>query len=161
MRLNLTLCGREALLIRVIILLNILYNLRLIIRTLLKIKPKSMQRTSSLIKLNLYLLKMEAFNRTLPTIYFTRRYFLKRGINKYLFSWRKPTNNSYNLIQDFLTIENQAEVKQLIKILRPFILATKYIKGNTNNPRLKGLYRALQKLIINIELFGQVLIRTQ
>ena len=46
-------------------------------------------------------------------------------------------------MQDFLTTENQMEVKQFIKILKPFISATKYIKGNTNNPRLKGLYKAL------------------
>jgi hypothetical protein len=46
-------------------------------------------------------------------------------------------------MQDFLTIEDWAEVKQLIKILKPFILATKRIEGNANNPRLKGSYRAL------------------
>ena len=68
---------------------------------------------------------------------------LKKGINKYLLSWRKPANNSYDLIQDFLTTEDWAEVKQLVKILKPFISATKRIKGNANNPRLKGLYRAL------------------
>ena len=46
-------------------------------------------------------------------------------------------------MEDFLTIEDWAEVEQLIKILKPFILATKRIKGDANNPRLKGLYRAL------------------
>jgi len=53
------------------------------------------------------------------------------------------------------------EVKQLVKILKPFILATKYIKGDTNSYGIKGLYRALWELIINIELLCQILIQTQ
>ena len=41
---------------------------------------------SFLIKLNLYLLKIEAFNGTLSIIYFTKRYFLKKElINIYFF----------------------------------------------------------------------------
>ena len=46
-------------------------------------------------------------------------------------------------MQDFFIIKDQAKIKQLIKILKPFILATKYIKSDANSLRLKGLYRAL------------------
>ena len=46
-------------------------------------------------------------------------------------------------MQDFLTTEDWAEVEQLIKILKPFILATKHIKSNANSPRLEDSYRAL------------------
>ena len=64
-------------------------------------------------------------------------------------------------MQDFLTKEDWVKVKQLVKILKPFILATKHIEGNANSYGVKGLYRALQELIINIELLYQVLIQTQ
>ena len=77
-----------------------------------------------------------------------------------MLSWRKPANDSYDLTQDFLTTEDWAEVEQLVKILKPFVLATKRIEGDANNPRLKGLYGALWELIINMELLRQVLIRT-
>ena len=46
-------------------------------------------------------------------------------------------------MQNFLTIEDWAEVKQIVNILKPFILATKRIEGNANSPRLKGSYGAL------------------
>ena len=39
--------------------------------------------------------------------------------------------------------ENWVEIKQLVKILKFFISAIKYIKGNINNYGVKGLYRAL------------------
>ena len=77
---------------------------------------------------------------------------LCKAINKYLFAQRKPANDSYNLIQDLLTNDNWKQVEQLIKILKPFILATKCIKGDTNSPSVKGSYGALQELITNIEL---------
>ena len=77
---------------------------------------------------------------------------LYKAINKYLLAQKKPANNSYNLFQDALTNKDQQQVKQLVKILKPFILATKRIKGNTNSPSVKGLYSALQELITNIEL---------
>ena len=59
---------------------------------------------------------------------------LRKAINKYLLTQRKLANNSYDLIQDSLTNNNQKQVEQLIKILKPFILATKYIKGDANSP---------------------------
>ena len=77
---------------------------------------------------------------------------LYKAINKYLLTQRKLANNSYNLAQDSLTNDNQKQVEQLIKILKPFILATKRIKGDANSPSIKGLYSALQELITNIEL---------
>ena len=77
---------------------------------------------------------------------------LCKAINKYLLIQRKLANNSYDLMQDLLTNNNWKQVKQLVKILKPFILATKRIKGNANSPSIKGLYSALQELITNIEL---------
>ena len=70
-------------------------------------------------------------------------YLLCKAINKYLLAWRKPANNSYDLLQDALTNKDWQQVEQLIKILKPFILATKHIKGNANSPGVKGLYSAL------------------
>jgi len=35
------------------------------------------------------------------------------------------------------------EVKQLVRILKPFILATKRIEGDANSYSIKGLYGAL------------------
>ena len=77
---------------------------------------------------------------------------LRKAINKYLLAQRKLANNSYDLTQDSLTNDNQKQVEQLVKILKPFILATKHIKGNANSPSVKGLYSTLQELITNIEL---------
>ena len=77
---------------------------------------------------------------------------LRKVINKYLLAQRKPANNSYDLSQDALTIKDWQQVEQLIKILKPFILATKRIEGDANSPGVKGLYSALQELITNIEL---------
>ena len=74
-----------------------------------------------------------------------RALLLKKGINKYLLAQRKPTNNSYNLTQDFLTKEDQVEVKQLIRILKPFILATKYIEGNANSYSSRSMPRDIWK----------------
>ncbi len=67
--------------------------------------------------------------------------------------WRKPANNSYNFMQDFLTIKVWVKVEQLIKILKPFISAIKCIKGNINNLGLEGLYGVLWESIINMEFF--------
>ena len=75
-----------------------------------------------------------------------------KAINKYLLAQRKPANNSYNLSQDALTDDDWKQVEQLIKILKPFISATKRIEGDANSPSIKGLYGALQELITNIEL---------
>ena len=75
-------------------------------------------------------------------------------INKYLLAQRKPANNnSYNLFQDIFINKNQQQAKQLIKILKPFILAIKRIKNNANSPSIKSLYSALQELITNIKFF--------
>ena len=81
-----------------------------------------------------------------------RALLLHKTINKYLLAWRKPANNSYDLLQDALTNNNQQQVERLIKILKPFISATKRIEGDANSPGVKGSYGALQKLITNIEL---------
>ena len=77
---------------------------------------------------------------------------LYKAINKYLLAQRKLANDSYNLTQDSLTNNDQKQVEQLVKILKPFILATKYIKSDVNSPSVKGLYSALQESITNIEL---------
>jgi len=42
------------------------------------------------------------------------------------------------------------EIKQLIKILKPFILATKYIKNDANHFGVKGLYKFSKALKIKI-----------
>ena len=72
--------------------------------------------------------------------------------------WRKPANDSYDLTQDFLTTEDWVEVEQLIKILKPFVSATKRMEGDANNPGLEGLYGALWELIINMELLCQIFV---
>ena len=87
------------------------------------------------------------------TYFILRRVLLLRKvINKYLLTWRKLANNSYDLLQDALTNNNWQQVERLVKILKPFILATKRIKGDANSPSVKGLYSALQESITNIEL---------
>ena len=86
--------------------------------------------------------------------YFILRYILllRKAINKYLLAQRKPANDSYDLSQDALTNKDQQQVEQLVKILKPFILATKRIEGDANSPSIKGLYSTLQDLITNIKL---------
>jgi hypothetical protein len=42
-----------------------------------------------------------------------------------------------------LTDNNWKQVEQFIKILKPFISATKCIEGDTNSPSVKGLYSTL------------------
>ena len=90
-----------------------------------------------------------------------RALLLKKGIDKYLLSWRKPANDSYDFTQDFLTTEDWAKVEQLVKILKPFISATKRMEGDANNPGLEASYGALWESITNMELLYQVLVRTQ
>ena len=55
--------------------------------------------------------------------YFILRYILLlyKVINRYLLTQRKLANNSYNLLQDALTNNNQQQIERLIKILKPFI----------------------------------------
>ena len=77
---------------------------------------------------------------------------LRKAINKYLLAQRKPANDSYDLSQDALTNKDWQQVEQLVKILKPFISATKHIKGDANSPSVKGLYSARWELITNIEL---------
>ena len=87
------------------------------------------------------------------TYFILRRVLLLcKAINKYLLTQRKLANNSYDLTQDSLTNDNWKQVEQLIKILKPFISATKRIKGDANSPSVKGLYSALWESITNIEL---------
>ena len=79
-------------------------------------------------------------------------YFFHKAINKYILAWKKPANNNYNLLQNVFINKNWQQIKQLIKILKPFVSATKHIKGNTNRPSVEGSYSALWELIINIKL---------
>ena len=72
-----------------------------------------------------------------------RAYLLRKAIDKYLLAWRKPTNDSYDLSQDALTDEDWQQVEQLVKILKPFVSATKRIEGDANSPGVKGSYGAL------------------
>ena len=90
-----------------------------------------------------------------------RALLLRKAIDKYLLAWRKPANNSYDLSQDALTDDDWQQVERLIKILKPFVSATKRIKGDANSSGVKGLYGALWELITNIELLYQILQRTQ
>ena len=46
-------------------------------------------------------------------------------------------------MQDLFTNDNWKQVEQLVKILKPFILATKHIKGNINSLSVEGSYGAL------------------
>ena len=55
-------------------------------------------------------------------------------------------------MQDSLTNNNWKQVKQLIRILKFFILAIKHIKNNANSFGIKGLYNILWELIPNINL---------
>ena len=76
----------------------------------------------------------------------------RKAINKYLLAWRKPANDSYDLSQDALTDEDWQQVEQLVKILKPFVLATKRMEGDANSPGVEGSYGALWESIINIKL---------
>ena len=100
----------------------------------------------------LLLIKDRGVQWNLTYFILRRALLLYKAINKYLLAQRKPANNSYNLSQDALTNKDWQQVEQLVKILKPFILATKRIEGNANSPSIKGLYSALQELITNIEL---------
>ena len=79
-----------------------------------------------------------------------------KGVSKlerlYLLAWRKPANDSYDLSQDALTDEDWQQVEQLVKILKPFVLATKRMEGDANSPGVEGSYGALWESITNIEL---------
>jgi len=64
-------------------------------------------------------------------------------------------------LQDTLTDEDWQQVEQLVKILKPFVLATKRMEGDANSPGVEGSYGALWESITNIELLHQILQRTQ
>ena len=66
-----------------------------------------------------------------------------KGIDKYMRAWRQLDRDIIDLLQDTLTDADWVNVKCLIKILRPFVQATKYIKGDANTPNIKGFYSAL------------------
>ena len=90
-----------------------------------------------------------------------RALLLRKAIDKYLLAWRKPANDSYDLSQDALTDDDWQQVERLVKILKPFISATKRMEGDANSPGVEGSYGALWESITNIELLHQILQRTQ
>ena len=44
-----------------------------------------------------------------------------KGIDKYIYAWRQLDRDATDLLQDTLTNTDWANIKRLIKILRPFI----------------------------------------
>ena len=90
-----------------------------------------------------------------------RAWILRKAIDKYLLAWRKPVNDGYDLLQDVLTDDDWKQVEQLLKILRPFVLATKHMEGDANTPGVEGSYGTLWESITTIELLHQILHRTQ
>ena len=100
----------------------------------------------------LLLIKDRGVRWNLTYFMLRRALLLRKVINKYLLTQRKLANNSYDLLQDALTNNDWQQVERLVKILKPFISATKRIKGDANSPGVEGLYGALWELITNIEL---------